>query len=184
MDVSILLFHISGVETMQTKNVIEIVPLCHRSAPCCLGLAERTFGKDSPEYKAVQNFNAERRAGFLVHIRRCVVGFIVVDNRHLEHTKILSMAVCPSERRTGIGREMLRRLIRYGKRKTLTIRVNVDSIEAHEFLRGQGFNVVAIEMKSPQRKYVFQKVMDISTVSIKDVTQPHCSGDHRYETIR
>jgi hypothetical protein len=79
---------------------------------------------------------------------------------------------------------MLRRLIRYGKRKTLTIRVNADAIETHEFLRSQGFNVVAIEMKSPQRKYVFQKVMDILTVSTKDVTQSHRSGDHRYETIR
>jgi GNAT superfamily N-acetyltransferase len=123
---------------MQTKNCIEIVPLCHRSAPCCLGLAERTFGKDSPEYKAVLNFNVERRAGFLVHIRRCVVGFIVVDNRNLEHTQILSMAVCKSERRTGIGREMLQRLIRYGKRKTLAIRVNADAVETHEFLRNQG----------------------------------------------
>jgi GNAT superfamily N-acetyltransferase len=146
-------------------------------------LAERTFGKDSPEYKAVQNFDRERRAGFLVHIRRCVVGFIVVDNRNLEHTKILAMAVHPSERRTGIGREMLRRLIRYGKRKTLTIRVNADAIEPHAFLRSQGFTVIAIEMKSPQRKYVFQKVMDCVTVSTKDVTTPHHSGDRRYETI-
>jgi GNAT superfamily N-acetyltransferase len=146
-------------------------------------LAERTFGKDSPEYKAVLNFNAERRAGFLVHIRRCVVGFIVVDNRNLEHSQILAMAVCKSERRTGIGREMLCRLIRYGKRKTLNIRVDADAIEAHAFLRSQGFTVVAIEMKSPQRKYVFQKVMDRLTASTKEVTQSHRSGDHRYETI-
>jgi GNAT superfamily N-acetyltransferase len=145
-------------------------------------LAERTFGKDSPEYKAVQNFDRERRAGFLVHIRRCVVGFIVVDNRYLEHTKILAMAVHPSERRTGIGREMLRRLLRYGKRKTLTIRVNADAIETHEFLRSQGFTVVAIEMKSPQRKYVFQKVMECSTVSTKDVTKSNYSRSQHYET--
>jgi GNAT superfamily N-acetyltransferase len=78
-----------------------------------------------------------------------MVGFIVVDNRNIEHTNILAMAVCKSERRAGIGREMLRRLIRYGKRKTLTIRVNADAIETHEFLRNQGFTVVAIEMKSP-----------------------------------
>ena len=170
---------------MQTKSCIEIVPLCHRSAPCCLGLAERTFGKNSPEYKAVLNFDRERRSGFLVHIRRCVVGFIVVDNRNLEHTNILAMAVCKSERRTGIGREMLRRLIRYGKRKTITIRVNADAIEAHEFLRSQGFNVVAIEMKSQQRKYVFQKVMDCPTASTKDVTKSyHSAGDRRYEPIR
>jgi hypothetical protein len=38
---------------MQMKNVIEIVPLCHRSAPCCLGLAERTFVKDFTKYKAI-----------------------------------------------------------------------------------------------------------------------------------
>jgi GNAT superfamily N-acetyltransferase len=146
-------------------------------------LAERTFGKDSLEYKAVLNFNSERRAGFLVHIRRCVVGFIVVDNRNIEQTNILAMAVCKSERRAGIGREMLRRLIRYGKRKTLTIRVNANAIETHEFLRSQGFTVVAIEMKSLQRKYVFQKVMERSTISTKDVTKPHCSGECRYETI-
>jgi ribosomal protein S18 acetylase RimI-like enzyme len=116
-----------------------------------------------------------------------VVGFIVVDNRNIEHSNILAIAVCKSERRTGIGREMLRRLIRYGKRKTLTIRVNADAIETHEFLRSQGFTVVAIEMKSPQRKYIFQKdfqkVMDRATVSTKDVTKPHCSGECRYETI-
>jgi GNAT superfamily N-acetyltransferase len=152
-------------------------------------LAERIFGKDSPEYKAVLNFNVKRRTGFLVHIRRCIVGFIVVDNRNIEHTQILAMAVCKSERRTGIGREMLRRLIRYGKRKTLTIRVNADAIETHEFLRSQGFTVVAIEMKSPQRKYIFQKdfqkVMDCPTASTKDVTKSHRSaGDHRYEPIR
>ena len=38
---------------MQTKSCIEIVPLCHRSAPCCLGLAERTFGKDFTKYKTI-----------------------------------------------------------------------------------------------------------------------------------
>ncbi|MDR0705062.1 MAG: GNAT family N-acetyltransferase [Planctomycetaceae bacterium] len=120
-------------------------------------------------------------------MRRCVVGFIVVDNRYLEHTKIPAMAVYPSERRTGIGREMLRRLIRYGKRKTLTIRVNANAIETHEFLRSQGVNVVTIEMKSQQRKYIyqknFQKVMDCATVSTKEVTKSHCSGECRYETI-
>jgi hypothetical protein len=82
---------------------------------------------------------------------------------------------------------MLRHLIRYEKRKTLTIRVNANAIEAHEFLRNQRFTVVAIEMKSPQRKYIyqknFQKVMDCVTVSTKDVTKPHCSGECRYETI-
>jgi hypothetical protein len=40
---------------MQTKSCIEIVPLCHRSAPCCLGLAERTFGKDFTKYKAINH---------------------------------------------------------------------------------------------------------------------------------
>jgi hypothetical protein len=78
---------------------------------------------------------------------------------------------------------MLRRLIRYGKRKTLTIRVNADSIETHAFLRSQGFTVVAIEMKSPQRKYVFQKVMDCVTVSTKDVTTSNHSGSRHYETV-
>jgi GNAT superfamily N-acetyltransferase len=171
------------LNTMQTQNCIEIVPLCHRSAPCCLGLAERTFGKDSPEYKAVQNFNSERRAGFLVHIRRCVVGFIVLDNRNVEHTEILAMAVCKSERRTGIGRELLHRLVRYGKRKTLTIRVKADAIEAHEFLRSQGFTVAAIKMESPQMSYVFQKVMDRPTTSTKDVTKHQPSHHTNYETI-
>jgi hypothetical protein len=82
---------------------------------------------------------------------------------------------------------MLRRLIRYGKRKTITIRVNVDSIETHQFLCSQEFNVVAIEMKFSQRKYIFQKdfqkVMDCPTASTKDVTKPYRSGDHRYEPI-
>jgi hypothetical protein len=81
------------------------------------------------------------------------------------------MAVCPSERRTRIGREVLQRLIRYGKRKALTIRVNAGSIETHQFPRSQGFTVIAIEMKSPQRKYIFQKVMDCPTTSTKNVTQ-------------
>ena len=84
---------------------------------------------------------------------------------------------------------MLRRLIRYGKRKTITIRVNADSIETHQFLRSQEFNVVAIEMKSSQRKYIFQKnfqnVMDCPTALTKDVTKSHHSaGDHHYEPIR
>jgi hypothetical protein len=42
---------------MQTKSCIEIVPLCHWSAPCCLGLAERTFGKDFTKYKVTVYFS-------------------------------------------------------------------------------------------------------------------------------
>jgi hypothetical protein len=32
--------YLQELEPMQTKNVIEIVTLCHRLAPCCLGLME------------------------------------------------------------------------------------------------------------------------------------------------
>ncbi len=47
----------------------------------CLGLAERVFGKDSPQFQAVRDFTKEKRAGYVATIRRFVVGFIVYDNR-------------------------------------------------------------------------------------------------------
>jgi ribosomal protein S18 acetylase RimI-like enzyme len=148
-----------------------------------LGLAERTFGKDSAEYRAVLNFDRERRAGFLVHIRRCVVGFIVLDNRNIEHAEILAMAVGKSDRRSGIGSEMLHRIIRTGKRKTITARVRADAIDAHQFLRSQGFTVVAIGgMEAKQKSYVFQKVMESATVLRQDVIKHQPSLYPNYET--
>jgi len=46
---------------------LRITQLTNRSALASLGLAERTFGKDSPQFRTVRDFMKEKRAGY-VHV--------------------------------------------------------------------------------------------------------------------
>jgi hypothetical protein len=54
---------------------LKISALGSVSAPTCLGLAERTFGKKSPEYRSVLNFTKEKRAASVARWTAAAFGF-------------------------------------------------------------------------------------------------------------
>ena len=146
------------------------------SAPACLGLAERTFGQDSPEYRTVLNFTKEKRAGFVATIRGFVVGFIVYDNRNREKAEVLAFAVHKPDRRQGVGRSLMGKVAK-GPREEVTVKVDDRLLDAHLFLRSLGFRAVKIE-RGQSTKYVFHKATDVATSNQQDAPtsfQP-CGG--------
>ncbi len=155
---------------LQNKSFQELkfTALGSLSAPACLGLAERTFGKESTEYRTVLNFTKEKRAGFIASIRGFTVGFVVYDNRHREKAEVLALAVHKPDRRLGIGRSLLGRIAK-GLREEITIKVDDRLLDAHLFLRSLGFRAVEIE-HDQSVKYVFHKATDVA-VSMKQDAQ-------------
>ena len=150
-------------------HTLRIAPLGLRSAQACLDLAARTFGKDSPQYQAVRNFAVEKRAGYVATIRNCVVGFIVYDNRGMEAAHILALAVRKSDRREGIGRQLLNRVVRL-PRKEIIATVDERNLDLQLFLRSQEFQAVAIEPGTPEH-YVFKRIKS-GVASLITETQP------------
>jgi ribosomal-protein-alanine N-acetyltransferase len=123
---------------------LRIHQLCNRSATACLGLAARTFGKDSLQFRTVRDFTKEKRAGYVATIRNCVVGFVIYDNRSMDVAQVLTLAVGKPNRRQGIGGQLLGRVVRL-LRKEITINVDERNLDVQLFLRSQGFRAVAIE---------------------------------------
>ena len=138
-----------------TFHDLRINQLGSTSALACLGLAERVFGKDSPQFQAVRDFTKEKRAGYVATIRRFVVGFIVYDNRGRDTAQILSLAVHKSDRRQGIGGLLLNRIIRLPRRE-IVARIDERNLDAQLFLRAQGFRAVEIEHGTPEF-YLFKR---------------------------
>ena len=77
----------------QSFHKLRIAQLTNRSALASLDLAERTFGKDSPQFHAVRDFMKEKRAGYVATVRNCVVGFIVHDNWGMDAAQVLALAI-------------------------------------------------------------------------------------------
>ena len=178
-------FPFEELKTMLQTNPfhkLKISALGSVSAPTCLGLAERTFGKNSQEYRSVLNFTKEKRAGFIASIRGFVVGFIVYDNRHREKAEILAFAVHKQDRRQGIGRQLMGRGAK-GPREEVTIKVDDRLLNAHLFLRSLGFRAVEIEHGQSTR-YVFKRAKDIAT-SMKQETSTtlQLCGGTTHETV-
>ena len=136
----------------QSFHELRIAQLTNRSALASLGLAERTFGKDSPQFQSVRNFMQEKRAGYVATIRNCVVGFVVYDNRGTDVAQVLALAVHRPDRRQGIGGQLLERVVRL-PRKEIVVSVDERNLDAQLFLRAQGFRAVAIE----RNHYVFKR---------------------------
>ena len=145
----------------------EISRLGNRTAVACRDLAARTFGKDSPLFQVVYDFTKEKRAGYVAHIRNCVAGFIVYDNRNMDVAVVLALAVRKSGRREGIGRQLLDRVVRL-PRKEIIINVDERNLDAQLFLRSQGFRAVAIQQGTPEF-YVFTRSGMEITSSITEV---------------
>ena len=156
----------------QLHNEIKIQRLGSRSALACLSLAVRTFGIDSPQYRAIKFFNSQRRAGYIATIRNRAVGFVVYDNRSYEQAEVLAFAVERSSRKQGIGRRLMERVTQL-PRKVVTIRVIETSLETQLFLRSQGFRAIKIEHTEPLNYYIFQKVMDSRTDAKHGVSFPN-----------
>ena len=131
---------------------LRITQLTNRSALACLGLAERTFGKDSPQFQTVRDFMKEKRAGYVATVRSCVVGFIVHDNRGLDTAQVLALAVHKPDRRQGIGGQLLERVVQLPRRE-IVVSVDERNLDAQLFLRSQGFRAVAIE----RNHYIFKR---------------------------
>ena len=131
---------------------LRVTRLNQRSASSCLGLAERVFGKDSPEFQTVRDFSKEKRAGYIATIRNCVVGFAVYDNRGMDTVQVLALAVCKPDRREGIGGQLLTRIVHL-PRKEVVINIDGRNIVAQLFLRSQGFRAVTIE----QDQFTFKR---------------------------
>ena len=131
---------------------LRVTQLNNRSALTCLGLAAHIFGKDSPQFRAVRDFAKEKRAGYVATVRNCVVGFVVYDNRGMDVTNVLALAVCKLNRRQGIGGQLLGRVVRLPRTEII---VNVDerNLDAQLFLRSQGFRAVATEWNH----YIFKR---------------------------
>ena len=148
-----------------TFHDLRITQLGSTSAWACLGLAERVFGKDSPQFQAVRDFTKEKRAGYVATIRGVVVGFIVYDNRGRETAQVLSLAVHKPDRRRGIGSRLLERIIRL-PRKEIVVKVDERNLDAQLFLRSQGVRAVEIKPGTPEC-YIFKrsKVSVASTAS-------------------
>ena len=131
---------------------LRIAQLTNRSALASLGLAERTFGKDSPQFRTVRDFMKEKRAGYVATIRNCVVGFIVHDNRSMDVAQVLALAVNRPDRRQGIGSQLLGRVVRL-PRMEITVKVDERNLDTQLFLRSQGFRAVATE----RDHYIFKR---------------------------
>jgi len=131
---------------------LRINQLTNRSALASLGLAERTFGKDSPQFRTVRDFMKEKRAGYVATIRNCVVAFIVYDNRGLDVAQVLALAVRRPDRRQGIGGQLLERVVQLPRREII-VSVGERNLEAQLFLRAQGFRAVATE----RDHYIFKR---------------------------
>ena len=75
-------FPLEELKTMLQTNPfhkLKISALGSVSASTCLGLAERTFGKNSREYRSVLNFTKEKRAASVA--RWTAVAFGLNDPR-------------------------------------------------------------------------------------------------------
>ncbi len=138
-----------------TFHDLRINQLGSTSALACLGLAERVFGKDSPQFQAVRDFTKEKRAGYVATIRGFVIGFVVYDNRGLDVARILALAVHKPDRRQGIGGLLLNRIIRLPRRE-IVARIDERNLDAQLFLRAQGFRAVEIEHGTPEF-YLFKR---------------------------
>jgi ribosomal protein S18 acetylase RimI-like enzyme len=134
---------------------LQITRLGNHSAPACRDLAARTFGMDSPLFQVVYDFTKEKRAGYLATIRNCVAGFIIYDNRDMEVAQILALAVRKSDRREGIGRQLLSRVIRL-PRKEIFAHVDERNLDVQLFLQSQGFRAVSVEHGTPDY-YLFKR---------------------------
>ena len=159
---------------------LKITALDSVSAPTCLGLAERTFGKNTQEYRSILNFTKEKRAGFIASIRGFVVGFVVYDNRHREKAEVLAFAVHKTNRRAGIGRQLMGRVTK-GPREEVTIKVNDRLLDVHLFLRSLGFQAVKIEHGQSTR-YVFKRAKATSSKQDAPTTLQLCGGT-AHETV-
>ncbi len=159
----------------QSIHDLRINQLGSTSAPACLGLAERAFGKDSPQFQAVRDFTKEKRAGYVATIRRFVVGFIVYDNRGRDTAQILSLAVHKSDRRQGIGGLLLDRLIRLPRRE-IVVRVDERNLDAQLFLRVQGFRAVEIEHGTPEFYLFKRSKVGVASTATEVNTEIHTVG--------
>ncbi|MGL6197116.1 MAG: GNAT family N-acetyltransferase [Thermoguttaceae bacterium] len=146
---------------MQNKfHDIHISRLTTRSANRCLSLAARTFGIESQQFKTVQSFTKDKRAGYVAILKDRIVGFIVYDNRGFAIADVLAIAVDKSILRLGLGRKLLARVTRL-PRQVVTINVAETLLDTQLFLRSQGFKAIKIEHAEPCDYYVFQKVMKL-----------------------
>ena len=160
---------------LTSSQDFKVATLGHRSAPTCLSLAERTFGKESSKYKIVQNFMKEKRAGLVASIRGCVVGFIVYDNRNREKAEVLAFAVHKPDRRQGIGRLLMGKVAKW-PRTEVSVKVDERNLAAQIFLRVQGFRATEIEHGSPEY-YVFERgTVGIASAASEVNTEPQTVG--------
>jgi len=167
-------FQFTFFEELKIMNTsfhdLRVTQLNSRSALACLGLAAHTFGKDSPEFQAVRDFTAEKRAGYVATIRNCVVGFAVYDNRGMDDAQVLALAVSKPNRRQGIGGQLLGRVVRL-PRKEIIVNADEQNLDAQLFLRAQGFQAVGIE----QNHYIFKRCkvgVALAATEVKHSLQP------------
>ncbi|MCL2622896.1 MAG: GNAT family N-acetyltransferase, partial [Planctomycetaceae bacterium] len=98
----------------------------------------------------------------------------VHDNSDMEVAEVLALAVNKMDRREGIGRQLLNRVVRL-PRKEIIAHVDEQNLETQLFLRSAGFRAVAIEPGTPDY-YVFKRSGTEVASSVTEVKKPQTAG--------
>lgn len=114
---------------MQSDMIeITIAPLDGRSLRSCKRIAAEAFDENSHENQAVQAFSTTNQSGFAARVKGKIVGFALCSGRN--PVKILAFAVEKKQRRNGIGRMLLDRIVRLSRQKVI-VTVDDRALDAH-----------------------------------------------------
>ena len=119
--------------------------MIRRDLPEVLRIESRTFDNPWSEADFVAALRRRNCIGIVAESGERIVGFMIYE---LEPNRIrlMNLAVCPDHRRTGIGSQLVQRLVSklsIMRRDSLAFEVRESNVGAQLFFRSLGFRVVS-----------------------------------------
>lgn len=142
----------------ETVSVRFLIP---RDMPDVLEIERASFDRPWNEDDFRCGMRQRNCIGLVAERHGEIVGFMIYE---LQKAKLvlLNLAVAPNARLQWVGHRLVRRLqdkVSQQRRKAIEVTVSDDNLDAHLFLRSQGFKAVAIERgyyEDGEDAYVFR----------------------------
>ncbi|MFM7037696.1 MAG: ribosomal protein S18-alanine N-acetyltransferase [Planctomycetaceae bacterium] len=134
-----------GVDASRTQ----IRWLIRRDMDEVLGIERGSFQRPWSEEEFLCCLRQRNCIGTVAELDHRVVGFMIYE-LHKSMLRILNFAVCPARRRSGIGRQMVQRLVdklSQQRRREIVLEVRETNVPAQLFFAASGFRAITVLRK-------------------------------------
>jgi ribosomal-protein-alanine N-acetyltransferase len=127
-----------------TEQQVDIRWMIRRDMPSILDIESKSFEYPWNEEDFIKSLRQRDTIGMVAEIGDEIAGFMIYE-LHKAKIHVLSFAVEPCFRRTGIGAAMIEKLVsklQYQRRNRIALEVRETNLAAQLFFRSQGFRAI------------------------------------------